>query len=84
MGFGYGNLSKKGFNGAFSMGYDSQTGYLMSTVVQTTYNWDCCGVTFEYLRWNAPGATSEKMYRFGLTLSNIGTFGNLKQTQRIY
>jgi LPS-assembly protein len=80
----YGSLGARGFSAAANMGYDVKNNYLQGTTVQTNYNWDCCGVTFEYARWALGTVRNENAYRFAFSLTNVGTFGNLKRLQRIY
>jgi LPS-assembly protein len=80
----YGNLSARGFSGAASIGYDVRNNYLQGATIQSSYNWDCCGLTFEYARWALGTVRNENAYRFAFSLSNVGTFGNLKRLQRIY
>ncbi len=82
--FVYGGLNSRGFSSAESMIYDMKNGYLQGATVQSAYNWDCCGVTFEYSRWALGPVRNENAYRFAFSLSNVGTFGNLKRLQRIY
>jgi LPS-assembly protein len=80
----YGSLSARGFSTAASMAYDIRNNYLQGATVQSTYNWDCCGLTFEYARWALGPVRNENAYRFAFSLTNVGTFGNLKRLQRIY
>jgi LPS-assembly protein len=80
----YGSLSARGFSGAASIGYDVRNAYLQGATIQSSYNWDCCGLTFEYARWALGSVRNENAYRFAFSLSNVGTFGNLKRLQRIY
>ena len=80
----YGSLSARGFSGAASIGYDVRNQYLQGATIQSSYNWDCCGLTFEYARWALGSVRNENAYRFAFSLSNVGTFGNLKRLQRIY
>lgn len=80
----YGSLSARGFSIAANMGYDIKNNYLQGTTVQSTYNWDCCGLTFEYARWALGSVRNENAYRFSFSLANVGSFGNLKRMQRIY
>ncbi len=82
--FIYGSLSGRGFSSGESMIYDMKNGYLQGATVQSAYNWDCCGLTFEYARWALGPVRNENAYRFAFSLSNVGTFGNLKRLQRIY
>ncbi len=97
---GYGNLAKRGINAAASMGFDANPISIQSTskprsplvpghvlqysAIQTSYNWDCCGVSFEYRRYDLGSIRNENQFRFSFTLANIGAFGNLKRQERIY
>jgi LPS-assembly protein len=80
----YGSLAARGFSAAASIAYDVRNNYLQGATVQSTYNWDCCGLTFEYARWALGPVRNENAYRFAFSLTNVGTFGNLKRLQRIY
>lgn len=80
----YGNLSNRGFSAAASFAFDVKNVYVQGATVQSTYNWDCCGLTFEYARWALGPVRNENAYRFSFSLSNVGSFGNLKRLQRIY
>ena len=80
----YGNLNNRGFSTAAAIAFDVKNAYLQGATVQSTYNWDCCGLTFEYARWALGTVRNENAYRFAFSLSNVGTFGNLKRLQRIY
>jgi LPS-assembly protein len=82
--FGYGHPSKPGFSGASSFGFDANLGFLQYATAQTTYNWDCCGVTFEYRRFALGSVRNENQFRFSFTLANIGSFGNLRKQERLY
>ncbi|HUO61626.1 MAG TPA: LPS assembly protein LptD [Candidatus Acidoferrales bacterium] len=81
---GFGHPNKRGWSGGFSLGYDQHFDYLQYGAVQTTYNWDCCGLNIEYRRFAFPGVRNENLYRFTLTLANFGTFGNLRRSERLY
>jgi len=81
---GYGKLNKPGFSAATSFGIDSNTGLLQFATAQTTYDWDCCGMTVEYRRYAIANVRNENLFRFTLTLANIGSFGNLRRQERLY
>jgi len=81
---GYGHPNKRGFAGGFSAGYDQNRNFLQYAAAQTSYNSDCCGVSFEYRHINVPGVNVENQYRFAFTLANIGTFGNMRKQERLY
>jgi LPS-assembly protein len=84
VGAGYGGLNRKGFSAAGSFGYDSEVGKLQFATAQTTYNWNCCGLTLEYRRYEIADVRDENLFRFSFTLANIGSFGNLKKYERLY
>ena len=81
----YGDISRRGFSGAASFAVDARLSYVQGTTVQTSYSWDCCGVTFLYSRF-APGAglATENSYKFSFSLTNVGTFGSIRNQQRLY
>jgi LPS-assembly protein len=82
--FGYGHPSKPGFSAATNFGFDANIGFLQYATAQTTYNWNCCGVTFEYRRFALGSVRNENQFRFSFTLANIGSFGNLRKQERLY
>jgi len=81
---GYGHPNKRGFSGGFSMGYDENLNFLQYAAGQSSYNWDCCGLSFEFRHINVPGVNVENQYRFSFNLANIGTFGNMKRQEKLY
>ena len=82
--FGYGNATKRGFSAATNVGFDANVGFLQYSSVQTSYNWDCCGVTLEYRRFALGSVRNENQFRFNFALSNIGSFGNLRRQEKLY
>ena len=81
---GFGGLARPGFSAAASVGFDSETRQLQFATAQTTYNWDCCGVTMEYRRYSIANVRNENLFRFTFTLANVGSFGNLRRQERLY
>jgi LPS-assembly protein len=81
---GYGALTRPGLSAAGSFGFDAETGQLQFATAQTTYNWNCCGVTLEYRRYAIANVRNENLFRFVFSLANIGSFGNLKRQERLY
>ncbi len=81
--FGVGNENKRGWNAAFSAYYDYKRGILEFATTQVSYNTDCCGVSFQYRRFNI-GTRDESQYRVAFAVSNVGTFGTLKKQERIF
>ncbi len=81
---GYGRANKRGFSGAGSFGFDAESGQLQFITTQTTYNWDCCGVTAEYRSYSVANVRHENLFRFTFTLANIAAFGSLRRQERLY
>ncbi|MFL6314029.1 MAG: LPS-assembly protein LptD [Terriglobales bacterium] len=81
---GYGSPTKRGWSAAGNIGFDREFNLLQYGAAQTAYNWDCCGVSFEYRRFSLGSVRNENQYRFAFTLANIGSFGNLKRQERLF
>jgi LPS-assembly protein len=81
---GYGHPNKRGFSGASSFGFDANVGFLQYAALQTSYNWDCCGLSLEYRRFALGSVRNENQYRFNFSLANVATLGNLRRQERLY
>jgi LPS-assembly protein len=81
---GYGGATRHGFSAASSFGFDAEINKLQFATTQATYNWDCCGMTVEYRRYEIANVRNENLFRFSFTLANIGSFGNLRRQERLY
>jgi LPS-assembly protein len=81
---GYGRPNKRGFSAASSLGFDAESASLQFVSAQTTYNWDCCGMTMEYRSYTVANVRNENLFRFTFTLANIGGFGSLRPQERLY
>jgi LPS-assembly protein len=81
---GYGHPNKRGFSGATAFGFDANLGFLQYATVQTSYAWDCCGVSLEYRRFALGSVRNENQFRFSFNLANVGSFGNLRKQERLY
>jgi LPS-assembly protein len=82
--FGYGTPNKRGFSGAANLGLDAELGKVQYGSVQVGYNWDCCGINLEYRRFALASVRNENQYRFTFSLANVGAFGNLRRTERLF
>jgi LPS-assembly protein len=80
----YGSSTKKGISGASTMGFDVHSGFLQFIAIQSTYNWNCCGITVDFRRFVLGPIRNENQYRFTFNLANIGNFGNLTRRYRMY
>jgi LPS-assembly protein len=79
----YGAPAKVGFSTGVRGGYDFTLNQWQYYAVQGSYNWNCCGLSFE-LRHYSLGSVrddTEKLYSF--TLAGVGAAGSLKRAERI-
>lgn len=81
---GYGAPSKLGFGAAASANFDLKQDSLQYGAVQASYNWDCCGFTAEYRKYELGSVRNEGVERFSFTLKNIGSAGNLNRADRLF
>ena len=80
----YGNGNRHGFNVAATAGVDANLNALQFSIYQATYNFNCCGLTFELQRVALGLVRDENQYRFAFSLANVGTFGTLRRMQRLF
>jgi LPS-assembly protein len=77
-----------GFNFAANGGYDFVHGALQYGGVQAVYNWNCCGLTVGYRRFelgtsvNTSRDETEWLYSF--TLANFGSAGDIRRSNSIF
>jgi LPS-assembly protein len=81
---GYGSPTKVGLGVAANVGLDLNLGSVQYGALQTSYNWDCCGFSVEYRKYELGSVRNENEYRFNFTLANIGTAGNLRRAERLF
>jgi LPS-assembly protein len=81
---GYGTPSQPGLSAAASAGIDLNVGTAQYVTIQTSYNWNCCGLSVEYRKYNLGTVRDEGAYRFNFTLANIGTAGNLRRAESLF
>ena len=81
---GYGSENRPGFNFTGGVGYDFTNKTLQNQIVQVSYNGSCCGLALEYRRINLGQVRSENQFRVAFIIANIGTFGNLRHSEKIF
>jgi LPS-assembly protein len=81
---GYGGPTKRGFGVAANAGLDLIHTQVQYAALQVQYNWDCCGLSVEYRKYELGSVRNENTYRFNFTLANIGTAGNLRRAERLF
>lgn len=82
--FGFGKPNKPGFSAAASAGIDLDLGTIQYGAIQTSYNWNCCGVSVEYRKFELGTARNDNGYKFNFTLANIGSAGNLRHQDEVF
>ncbi len=81
---GYGGPTKRGFGVAANAGIDLNRTEVQYGALQVQYNWDCCGFSAEYRKYELGAVRNENAYRFNFTLANIGSAGNLRRAERLF
>ncbi len=81
---GYGVPSRPGLSTAANVGLDALQGTVQYGALQTSYNWNCCGLAVEYRKFNLGTVRNENSYRFNFTLANIGSAGNIRRAERLF
>jgi LPS-assembly protein len=81
---GFGDPNKPGLAIAASAGIDIILDQIQYATIQATYNWNCCGLTVEYRKYELGSVRNENAYRFNFTLANIGGAGNIRHADRLF
>jgi LPS-assembly protein len=81
---GYGGPTKRGLGVAANAGIDLIRTEVQYGALQVQYNWNCCGFSVEYRKYELGSVRNENAYRFNFTLANIGTAGNLRRAERLF
>ena len=83
-----GTQNAPGFNFALNGGYDAALHIVQYAGVQAVYNWDCCGITVGYRRFQlgSAGVTSrdETQWLYSFTLANFGSVGDVRRSTSIF
>ncbi len=83
-----GKPSRTGINLAVNGGYDFVQHQVQYAGVQAVYNWDCCGLTLGYRRFEfgSIGSTSrdETQWLYSFTLANFGNVGDIRRSNSIF
>ena len=80
----YGSQDHKGFSGAFGVDYNFVEGIAHQLVGQAGYHFSCFAVNVEYRRFSLGPIRQENEFRVAISLANVGTFGNLRQNERLF
>ncbi|MGB8028635.1 MAG: LPS assembly protein LptD [Terracidiphilus sp.] len=84
----FGKASSKGFDLAVNGGYDFVQHQVQYAGVQAVYNWNCCGLTAGYRRYElgTVGSTSrdETQWLYSFTLANFGAVGDIRRANSVF
>jgi LPS-assembly protein len=79
-----GKQSRTGFNFAANAGYDFVQNSLQYAGAQAVYNWNCCGITVGYRRFELGSIRDETQYLYSFTLANFGSVGDIRRTNSVF
>jgi LPS-assembly protein len=79
-----GKQTGAGFNLAANAGYDFVLGQLQYAGIQAVYNWNCCGLTLGYRRFELGSIRDETQYLYSFTLANFGSAGDVRRTNSVF
>ena len=83
--FAVGGATKRGWNAVFNTFYDYRTQTMTYASAQVTRNWDCCGLSGQFRRFDfGTGQRKENQYQFSFSIANIGSFGTLRKQERMF
>ncbi len=81
---GYGARNQRGLSVGLATAYDLERGVLQYGAIESSYNWDCCGISFEYRRFSLLNIKRGPEYFFSFNLANVASFGNLRTGERLF
>jgi LPS-assembly protein len=84
---GYGSPTKPGLGVAGNVGLDlnsASSSLVQYGAFQASYNWNCCGLSVEYRKYELGSVRDESEEKFSFTLVNIGTAGNLRRAVSLF
>jgi len=79
-----GKQNSAGLNLAANAGYDFVLNQVQYAGIQSTYNWDCCGLTVGYRRFRLGSVRDETQYLYSFTLANFGSVGDIRRSNTIF
>jgi len=80
----YGKPSKAGLSMAMNAGYDYVLNQMQYGGAQASYNWDCCGLTFGYRRFQLGNLRNESQWLYSFTLANFGSVGDIRRSNSVF
>jgi LPS-assembly protein len=80
-----GKQSGNGFNLAANGGYDFVLGEFQYWGTQATYNWNCCGITVGYRRFDLGSIRGDDgQWLYSFTLANFGSVPGISRSKSVF
>jgi LPS-assembly protein len=79
-----GKPTGSGLNLAANGGYDFTYGKLQYAGVQAVYNWNCCGLSLGYRRFDLGALRNETQWLYSFTLANFGSVGDIRRANSAF
>lgn len=79
-----GKPTQDGFNLALNAGYDFVLDEVQYGGVQANYNWNCCGLSFGYRRFQLGTLRDETQYLYSFTIANFGSVGDIRRSNTVF
>jgi len=79
-----GKPSGVGFNLAANAGYDYTYDSLIYAGAQAVYNWNCCGLSVGYRRFELGSVRNETQYLYSFTIANFGSVGDIRRSNSAF
>jgi LPS-assembly protein len=82
--FSIGKPSGNGLNIAANAGYDYTYDSLIYAGAQAVYNWNCCGLSVGYRRFELGSVRNETQYLYSFTIANFGSVGDIRRSNSVF
>jgi LPS-assembly protein len=80
-----GKQNREGFNLAANAGYDFVHSQLEYAGVLGTYNWNCCGISIGYRKFDlGPLRGDDVQYLYSFTFANFGALGDVRRSTTVF
>lgn len=79
----YGSPVKLGLSAGVTSGYDFTLDQWQYYGTQASYNWNCCGFSFELRHYSLGSVRNDTEELYSFTLAGVGTAGSLKRAERV-
>jgi LPS-assembly protein len=80
----YGSATKLGLSTGLNMAYDMVHQQMQYGAAQGSYNWNCCGIMFQYRRFSLGNLRDDTEYFYGINLAGIGAVGDLARRVSLF